>query len=240
LLVIPAIDILNGRAVRLVQGDFAVPMDFGTPAQRLEQWKAAGAKMVHVVDLEGARSGSPTQTDTITNLAGVGLPLEVGGGIRTLEDAERLVDAGVSRLAIGTQAVEDPDHLGRLIASYGEKIVVAIDSRDGKVVTRGWLKATDVAATDLARDLASAGVQRFLVTDVRRDGTLTEPNFEQLAAVKKASGVPVIASGGVSSLDAVIRLRQMGIDEAIVGRALYDGSLDFSEAQEAARCWLNG
>jgi len=234
MLVIPAIDILDGRAVRLVQGDFTEPIDFGVPATRLQQWKTMGASLVHIVDLEGAKTGCATQIEAIRSLARLQVPLQVGGGIRTVEDAARLVDAGISRLVIGTQAVENRDQLDRLIALYGEKIVVAIDSRDGKVVTRGWIKATQVEATGLARDLASVGVQRFLVTDIRRDGMLTEPNFEQLRSVKKAAEVPIIASGGVSSLDSVVKLRDMGIDEAIVGRALYDGTLNYVEAQELA------
>ena len=234
MLIVPAIDILDGRAVRLIQGDFAEPIDFGDPAQRLQEWKAAGARLVHIVDLNGARSGSPAQRSAICALAGFDVSLQVGGGIRTVEDAAGLVDCGVSRLVIGTQAVEDREILEALLTCYRESVVVAIDSRDGKVVTRGWMQETGVTATDLARELASIGVRRFLVTDVRRDGMLTEPNFEQLGAVREAAGVPVIASGGVSSLGAVVRLRDMGIDEAIVGRALYDGALDFKAAQEAA------
>jgi len=234
MLIIPSIDLLHGRAVRLLRGQYDAVTDYGEPAHWLCRWKDAGAELVHVVDLAGARDGMPAQLTEIEELAALAIPLQVGGGVRTRNDVIRLRDAGASRVVIGTQAVEQIDLVAELAELYGDGIVVAIDARDGKVRTRGWLEASQLSPANLARDLANLGVRRFLVTDVDRDGTLTEPNFDQLRDVMQAAGRPVIASGGVSSIEALIKLRQAGLEAAVIGRALYDGLMTLQKAQEAA------
>jgi phosphoribosylformimino-5-aminoimidazole carboxamide ribotide isomerase len=234
MIIIPAIDLLNGRAVRLVRGDYEQVTDFGDPVTWLEHWRDAGASLVHVVDLDGAREGTPVQLELIRELATFGVPLQVGGGIRTQEDMEAIWTCGVERMVIGTQAVERPDLIAHGVATYEGAIVVAIDSRDGLVATRGWLDTADIHATELARRLGQEGVPRFLVTDVGRDGTLTEPNYDLLTDVMDTAQRPVIASGGVTTVEAIIRLRELNLEAAIVGRALYDRVLSFDHAVEAA------
>lgn len=234
MLIIPAIDLLNGRAVRLLRGNFAEITDYGEPRDALIRWKDAGARLIHVVDLEGSRSGHPTQLDTIQCLAGEGVPLEVGGGVRALRDVDALFEAGVARVVIGTAAVEDRTLLQLALDRYADRIVVAIDARDGRVVTRGWEREAHICAVDLGKSLANAGVQRFLCTDVHRDGTLTEPNYDELTALAQATGRLIIASGGVSSPEAIRKLAALDMEAAIVGRALYEGTLDLATAQELA------
>lgn len=234
MLIIPSIDLLGGRAVRLLRGNFDDVTDYGDPRDALISFRDAGARLVHVVDLEGSRTGRATQRDTIRSLAQEGVSLQVGGGVRTIDDVDALIGAGVERVVIGTAAVEDCDLLRRGLDRYADRIVVAIDARDGEVVTRGWERQARIRATDLARTLAVEGVARFLCTDVYRDGTLTEPNYDELVALLAASGRPIIASGGVSSLEAIRKLAGLGMEAAIVGRALYDGRLDLGAAQRVA------
>jgi phosphoribosylformimino-5-aminoimidazole carboxamide ribotide isomerase len=234
MLIVPAIDLLGGRAVRLLRGNYDEVTDFGDPLDALTRWQRAGASLVHIVDLEGARSGNLAQIETIRRLAANNVALQVGGGVRTLEDVETLIQAGVHRVVLGTVAAEEPAVLNRILESHGDRVVVALDARNGEILTRGWKHPTSMRAADLGRTLAAAGVQRFLATDIHRDGTLTEPNYTELAALLDATQRPIIASGGVSSLPAIQKLSTLGMEAAIVGRALYDGTLDFAAAQEAA------
>jgi phosphoribosylformimino-5-aminoimidazole carboxamide ribotide isomerase len=234
MLIIPAIDLLHGRAVRLLQGDYNRVIDFGDPLTWIARWQAAGAELIHVVDLDGARAGRPMQRNTIAQLATVGLPLQVGGGVRTLQDVTSLIEVGAQRVVLGTAAVEDRIMLAATLDSYRDRIVVALDARAGFLVTHGWEHKTPLRATELARELAAMDIPRFLYTDVQRDGTLTEPNYAELAALKAATERPIIASGGIASLAAIERLRQLGMEAAIIGRALYEGLVDFTLAQEVA------
>lgn len=234
MLIIPAIDLLAGRAVRLLRGNFDAVTDYGDPRDSLVRWKTAGARLVHVVDLEGSRTGRATQLDTIRALAAEDVPLQVGGGVRAIDDVDALFAVGVERVVIGTAAVENRWLLRRCLDRYADRIVVAIDARDGEVVTRGWERPARIRAVDLAHDLAAEGVARFLGTDVSRDGTLTEPNYDELAALLAASGRPIIASGGVSSLEAIRALAGLGMEAAIIGRALYEGEVDLATAQRVA------
>lgn len=234
MLIIPAIDLLGGRAVRLLRGNFDDVTDYGDPRDALLRFKAAGAQLIHLVDLEGSRTGKATQRDTIRSLARESVPLQVGGGVRAAGDVDALIEAGVARVVIGTAAVEDHDLLRQCLDRYANRIVVAIDARHGEVVTRGWERQARIRATDLAQVLAAEGVERFLCTDVHRDGTLTEPNYEELTALLAASGRPIIASGGVSSLEAIRKLAGLGMEAAIVGRALYEGGVDLDAAQLVA------
>lgn len=234
--IIPAIDLYKGRAVRLRRGDYEKVTDFGDPVEWLRRWQELGAEIVHIVDLEGARDGRLVQIELVRELAGAGIPIQVGGGIRTIDDLQALQQAGATRMILGTQAIETPELVGKSVDLFGDAIVIALDARDGKVATHGWVTTTQATAVDVAAHLAGTGVGRFLVTDIARDGMLTEPNYGLLTEVMDASRRAVIASGGVSNVDAVIRLREIGVDAAIVGRALYDGKLTLSQAMEAAQC----
>lgn len=234
MLIIPALDLLDGRAVRLVRGEFDQPTDFGDPVEWLTRWREEGAVLVHVVDLSGARAGKPMQSDLIERLVTLGVDIEVGGGIREQAHVEQLLNAGVARVVLGTIAMQHPDVVAELAEAFGDAIVVSIDAREGMVATHGWLETSEVPASHLAKQLAAYGVQRFLVTDVGRDGTLTEPNYDLLRDVMVAGGQPVIASGGVTTVEAVSKLSTMGVESAIIGRALYEGVIDFRTAHEAA------
>ena len=234
MIVIPAIDLRGGRCVRLLQGDFDQETVFGDdPAAMARRWENAGARWLHVVDLDGARAGSPRQADTIAAIvAAVDIPVQVGGGIRTAEDAAQLLKVGVERIVLGTAAVEHPQLLDVLIERYGsERIVLGVDARNGRVATRGWLTTSDVLAGELITTLAKRGITRVVYTDIERDGTLTAPNFEALEVVAR-TGVRVIASGGVTRRADLMRLSEIpGVEAAIVGRALYTGDLLLGSAE---------
>ena len=235
--VIPAIDLKDGACVRLYQGDFEQTTVFSTdPAETALRWQSAGARRIHVVDLDGSRSGIPANLESIRAIAdAVSVPLQVGGGVRTVETAQALLEAGVERVVVGTAAVEDPALVQVLCRRWGaERVVVAVDARKGRVAIRGWTEDTPVDATELVKEMAVLGPQRFLYTDISRDGTMTAPNFGAVAAMVQNTGLAIIASGGVTSLDDLRRLAQTGAEAAIVGRALYEGSLDLAEAIEAS------
>ena len=189
-----------------------------------------------MVDLDGSRSGIPANLESIQAIAdAVSVPLQVGGGVRTAETAQALLAAGVERVVLGTAAVEDPALVQQLCRRWGaERVVVAVDARNGRVAIHGWTEDTSVDATELVKETASLGPRRYLYTDISRDGTMTSPNFDAVAAMVQNTGLAIIASGGVTSLDDLRRLAQTGAEAAIVGRALYEGSLDLAEAIEAA------
>ena len=232
MLIIPAIDLQGGRAVRLLRGDFERETVYGdNPVAVVGRWLDAGARMLHVVDLDGARAGRPAQLKLIGEIASVA-PVQAGGGLRSGEDVDRLLGAGARRAVLGTAALDLP-LIAELARHCGDRLVVAIDVRRGQVAVRGWTEGSAWTGLDLARALLEAGVRRFLHTDVERDGTLTSPNLASLQELI-ALGVPVIASGGVSSVEDVRRLREIGAEAAIVGRALYEGTLDVREAIEVA------
>ena len=236
MLVIPAIDLKNGSCVRLVQGRQAdVTVYDEDPVAIAKQFAAAGARMIHVVDLDGAFKGgeSPNRAVMKKIVEAVDAGVEFGGGIRSVDDVQQLCDAGVARVVVGTMAVESPELLKELITRFGEKICVGIDARDGQVMTRGWEEGTRISAVDLAGNVASAGIKRIVYTDIARDGMLTGPNVEQTVAVARAAKVPVTASGGVSSLDDIKRLRDAGeplLDSVIVGKALYEQKFRLEDA----------
>ncbi len=236
MLIIPAIDLKDGKCVRLTQGrrDAAKFYD-GEPVEIARAYERAGAAMLHVVDLDGAfRDRNARNREVAREIFGaVGIPVQFGGGVRAAEDVEELIGAGASRVVIGTLAVEAPDVLAGLAGRFGEKICVGIDARDGQVLTRGWEKQGGVSAIDLARRVAEAGVSRVVYTDVSRDGTLAGVNIEQTRAVARETGLLVTASGGVASLVDLERLRaasDCGIDSVIVGKALYEGRFTLEEA----------
>jgi phosphoribosylformimino-5-aminoimidazole carboxamide ribotide isomerase len=239
MLIIPAIDLRGGRCVRLTQGRRdAVKVYDGDPVGRAREFAAEGAPMIHVVDLDGAFADTESPNREIARriFGAVGVPVQFGGGVRSEDDVSRLIDWGAARVVVGTLAVESPALLERLAGRFAGRVAVGIDARGGRVVTRGWERQEELAAIDLARRVAAAGVLRIVYTDVARDGTLGGANVEQTCAVARAAGVPVTASGGVSSLADLESLRRAagcGIEGVIVGKALYDGVFTLREALAA-------
>ena len=238
--IIPAIDIRGGRCVRLVQGDYDRETVFADdPAEAARRWRDAGAGRLHVVDLDGAREGRPVNAASVERIvAAVDVPVQLGGGLRELAALRRYLEAGVERAVLGTAAVKDQALLIDSLARFPGRIIVGVDAREGIVVTEGWRDTSGIAASDLVPQLAGMGVPRVIYTDTLRDGTLTEPNFTALEALLadsqvRASGLKVIYSGGVSTIDHLRRLAETGVEGAIVGRALYTGDIDLAEALAA-------
>jgi phosphoribosylformimino-5-aminoimidazole carboxamide ribotide isomerase len=235
--VIPAIDLRGGRPVRLYQGDYGRETVYGDdPVAVARAWADGGAPRLHVVDLDGARAGAPAHLAALQAItAAVAIPVEFGGGIRAHAAAEAALAAGAERVIVGTAAIEEPALARELAAALGPRLVLGVDARDGLVATRGWLSGSGVAATELVAQAAAWGVQRIIFTDIGRDGTLTEPNYASLEAVIAAADVPVIASGGVAEVEHLRRLRALGAEGAIVGKALYDGAIRLEDALAAVR-----
>ena len=235
--IIPAIDLRDGRCVRLTQGrkDEARFYD-GDPIDIARSYEASGAQMIHVVDLDGAFSNPNSRNRHVVReiISRIRIPLQFGGGLRRLEEVARVVELGVARVVIGTLAVEEPKSLEQALRLFGaERIAVGIDARNGRALTRGWEKEEKLSALELARNVASMGVERIIYTDVARDGMLTGVNVEQTCAIARESGLKVTASGGVSSLEDIKRLKDVsecGIDSVIVGKALYEGRFTIEEA----------
>ncbi|MBI5905459.1 MAG: 1-(5-phosphoribosyl)-5-[(5-phosphoribosylamino)methylideneamino]imidazole-4-carboxamide isomerase [Deltaproteobacteria bacterium] len=239
-LTIPAIDIQKGKAVRLRQGraeDATVFSD--SPLDVARRFVEAGASFLHVVDLDGAFLGKPANADIICRIASsVDAEVQVGGGVRNYETASRYFAAGVSKVILGTSIVRDPEEVTRITRAYPGKVAAGIDARDGRVAIRGWVEATGVIAVELARQIEKGGVSCFIYTDIARDGMMVGPNFDAIRDFARGVSTPVIASGGVTTLDDVRRLKSMegeGVAGAIIGRALYDGSIDLAEALKAGR-----
>lgn len=237
MLIIPAIDLRGGRCVRLAQGRKSEAKVYdGDPVERARAFAAEGAPMIHVVDLDGAfaEEGSPNRGIARRIFESAGVPVQFGGGVRAEDDVARLLGWGAARVVVGTLAVESPALLAGLAEKFGERIAVGIDAREGRVVTRGWERQEELAAVELAARVAAAGVARIVYTDVARDGMMGGVNAEQTCAVARASGVPVVASGGVSSLADLAELRRAGrgcgVEGVVVGRALYDGVFTLREA----------
>jgi phosphoribosylformimino-5-aminoimidazole carboxamide ribotide isomerase len=235
MILFPAIDILGGKCVRLVKGDFDQETVFADrPADMAIRWEQAGAQYLHVVDLDGARSGRPVNTTAIKEiLQEVELPVQLGGGIRDLATIELLLQMGISRVILGSVAVKNSALVTAAVQKFGEQIVVGIDARDGIVAVEGWGKSGKVAATSLAREMADCGVSRLIYTDISRDGTLSGVNVAATAQLARQSGLKVIASGGVKDLADIEALLAVGEDQiegVIVGKSIYTGSLDLQQA----------
>ena len=240
--IIPAIDIRGGNCVRLFQGDYARETVYGTdPAAQAKAWQDAGAEIIHLVDLDGAKAGHPVNLEAIEAICtNVTVPCELGGGIRTVEDAKKVLDLGISRVILGTVACDDPKLAESFISQFGtEKIVVGIDAKDGKVATRGWIETSSTDAFELARKLYLFGVSRIIYTDIATDGALCGPNLKSVANL--CDLIPecnVIASGGVSSAKDIANLNALGkanLEGAIVGKALYDGRVTFADLDIATK-----
>ena len=231
--VIPAIDLRAGRCVRLYQGDYRRETVYSDdPISVALGWQEQGAPRLHLVDLDGAAQGRPGNQNIIDELLRrTSIPVQVGGGVRDIETAAALVEAGADRVVIGTAAVEDAGLVERLCQRYGSgRLVVAVDARDGQVAIKGWTVQTPVTALDLAHRMETLGVCRLLYTDISRDGTLTEPNFLATAMLVQNTGLAVLASGGIASLEHIRRLAGLGVEGVILGRALYDGTINLGEA----------
>lgn len=198
------------------------------------RWQSLGAPRLHLVDLDGAQTGEFANLAIIKEIAGsVLIPTELGGGIRKLETIEQVLKAGAERVIIGTAAVEDPDLVTEACRRFGEAIVVSIDARDNKLATHGWLKQTEITATDFVRSMVRIGVKRFIYTDISRDGTLTEPNFSAIFEILESTRLPVIASGGISKLTHLQILKRLGASGAIIGKALYTDDINLKQALAA-------
>lgn len=239
-IVYPAIDIRDGKCVRLKQGDYNQETVYNeSPLDAAQNWEALGGEYIHLVDLDGAKAGRPVNDAVIGAIAsGVNVPVQVGGGLRRLADVEKLLGLGVSRVIIGTAAINDRAFTEEVLGRYGDKVAIGIDARNGFVATHGWLETSEVRAEDLARELAALGAETFIYTDISRDGMMQGPNVEGIVSMAAASGRTVIASGGVTSLEDLERLnrhRGDGIGGAIVGKALYTGHIDLSGALMALK-----
>jgi phosphoribosylformimino-5-aminoimidazole carboxamide ribotide isomerase len=231
-LILPAIDLRGGRCVRLRQGDYAQEAVFGAdPAAMARRWTGQGARWLHLVDLDGAREGRPVNDDAVRAVVrAAGVPCQLGGGLRSDAHVEEALGWGVTRVVVGTRALRDPDWCQALCRRFPGRVAVGIDARDGRVAVEGWLKESDRTALDLARECAGWGAAAIIYTDISRDGMLEGPNVEATAELAAAVAVPVIASGGVTTLDDVARLARRRLAGCIIGRALYEGRIDLAAA----------
>ena len=235
MLIIPAIDIINGKVVRLEKGDFNKEKVYSTdPLEVAKTWETKGARFLHIVDLDGAREGYVKNVGVIVNIIkNVKIPCEVGGVLREMSYIEYFLKKGAARAVIGTKAFEDSDYLGKLVFKFGDKIVVSVDFSGNKVVKKGWQEKTDLDPMAVIKDMQETGVKTIVVTDISVDGTLMGPNIERLSKILDAVGISVIASGGSSSLDDIRKLKEIknkNLEGVIIGKALYEGRIDLKEA----------
>ena len=237
--IIPAIDLMDGKCVRLVQGRFdQVTVFSDDPTEMAKRWADAGAPRLHLVDLNGSRHGSPREIDAISKIVGsIDIPTELGGGIRSLETARQMIDIGVGRVIIGTSAALDADLAETIFSELGEQVVLGVDARDGFVAIKGWEETTREDAVDFTRRMQKLGARRVIYTDISRDGMLEGANIPAMKRLSESLDIPVIASGGVSTLADIVGLKALesiGIEGAILGKALYTGALALGEALKAA------
>lgn len=219
----PAIDLLAGRCVRLLHGDYNHVTEYGEPGEVARSFVSAGATWIHAVDLDGAKAGHPVNRDAISAIVAAGVPVQLGGGLRKEDDLQTVFDLGVQRVILGSVLVRDPDFATACFEQFGDRIVAGIDARNGLVATQGWLETSTLTAGELAKAMVQAGARRFVFTDIGRDGTLAGPNLQALADFMQSAGVPVIASGGVSGPEDIDALRTLGPEGVIVGKAIYEG-----------------
>ena len=240
MIIYPAIDIRGGRCVRLTEGRFDAETVFADdPAEMALKWAGLGAEFLHLVDLDGALAGEGKNVPVIQRiLKSVSIPVQLGGGIRNLETIEKLLELGVTRLILGSAAVKNPELVAEACKKYPGHIAVGIDAKNGEVAIEGWGQGSGVAATELAKKMASFGVETIIYTDISRDGMLSGVNVEATAALARACGVPIIASGGVASIDDIRRVKAVeadGVQGCIIGKAIYTGAVDLKEALALAK-----
>ena len=237
MIILPAIDIIDRKPVRLYQGDYAQKEIVGSSVMELaKNFEQSGAEYIHLVDLDGAKEGKRVNHEIILETAhALDVSVEVGGGIRTMAQIESYLENGIDRVILGTSAMEDPQLLQDALSRYGERIAVGIDCRDGLVYGRGWLEASELHYITFAKQLEEMGVQTVIVTDISKDGTLSGPNTDMLAALKEQSGMRIIASGGIRSIEDIAALKQLGLYGAITGKAMYHGTLDLKAAISLCR-----
>jgi phosphoribosylformimino-5-aminoimidazole carboxamide ribotide isomerase len=234
LTIYPAIDMRGGKCVRLLQGDYDKETVYGdSPFEMAARFEREGAEWIHMVDLDGAKEGKPVNDEYVLRAAKeLNARIQIGGGIRNAASAARYLDAGVDRVILGSSAISDPEFVKEMLGTYGgDRVVIGIDARDGFVATHGWLETSKVEAEELALELVRFGAEWFVMTDIARDGMLSGPNTEAIAGLSDATGKKVIASGGVSSLADLTRLKESGgVEGAIIGKALYEGRFTLEEA----------
>lgn len=231
MILFPAIDIRDGNCVRLIQGDYDQETIYGdSPTKMALEWERQGAEYLHLVDLDGAKTGASLNAEAIRDVAqAVSIPVQVGGGIRSMAMIDGHIESGVRRVIIGTAAIQNPDFLKAAVDKYGDQVAVSIDARGGYVATDGWTETSDVKATDLLLKLEKIGVQTVVYTDILKDGMLQGPNFRELQLVDEATSIDVIASGGVTTKADIRKLKDMDMYGAIIGKALYDGNLKLAD-----------
>ena len=234
----PAIDILSGKAVRLYKGDYnAVTVYSERPWEFAEDFVDKGCSAIHIVDLDGAKSGETVNIDTVKRIAAVkGLYSEIGGGIRNMETVSRYLEAGVDRVILGTAALKDPWFLKNALKEYGDRIAVGVDLKDGKVAVKGWLETSNKDGIEFLKELEDLGVEGVIVTDISRDGAMKGTNLDLYGRIKEEVSLKVTASGGVSTIEDIVALKSMGLYGAIIGKAYYTGAIKLKEALEALEC----
>ncbi len=230
MMIIPAIDIRDGKCVRLFQGDFSKETVYSEdPLEMALKWKDLGAQIVHVVDLDGAKDGSPINMEVISKIAEE-VQIEVGGGIRNIETIQKYLDAGVYRVVLGTIVLEDFNFVGEIFEKFNNKVVVGLDAKNEKLMKKGWVSESGLGVFETAKKLEELGAKRIIYTDILRDGSLTEPNYKAIKKLIDKLSIPVIASGGVAFTDQILQLKRIGAEGVIIGKALYEGSIDLEEA----------
>lgn len=237
MVIYPAIDVKEGRCVRLAQGRFNdVTVYSDNPVEMALKWERMGAQYLHVVDLDGARLGEPQNIGVISEMAvKLGIPIQMGGGIRTIEMLEMILSKGVHRAILGTSAVKDQSFVRKALKTFEGNIAVAIDAKDGMVAIEGWAKTSEFTAVGFARKMEDLGAKTIIYTDISRDGMLAGPNLKAMEEMVGAVGIQVIASGGVSKLEDIKNLKEIGVSGVIIGKALYTGDVKLEEALEIAK-----
>ncbi|HOV25605.1 MAG TPA: 1-(5-phosphoribosyl)-5-[(5-phosphoribosylamino)methylideneamino]imidazole-4-carboxamide isomerase [Pseudobacteroides sp.] len=233
----PAIDVKDGKCVRLVQGKFSdVTVYADDPVEMALKWEKLGAEYLHVVDLDGARVGEPVNTPVISRMAvNLGIPVQLGGGIRSIEMIEILICKGIQRLILGTSAVNNQELVKKALSTFDNNIVIGIDAKDGFVAIEGWAKTSSFTAIEFAKRMEELGAKTIIYTDINTDGMLSGPNLKAMEEMVKAVNIDIIASGGVSKIEDIKNLKEVGVSGAIIGKALYTGNIDLAEAIKVAK-----
>lgn len=234
MIIYPAVDIREGKCVRLTKGEFNKETVYSdNPVEMALKWQKSGAQYLHVVDLDGARTGISQNIDVISEIAAkVGMPVQLGGGIRTIEMIETVLGKGIERVILGTSAVKNPELVKQAVKTFGKNVVIGIDAKDGMVAIEGWEKTSEFKAVDFAKKMEDLGVKTIIYTDIARDGMLNGPNLKAMEEMVNAINIDVIASGGVGKIEDIKNLKEVGVSGAIVGRALYTGDVDLKQAIE--------